>query len=129
MDTERVIERIEHLANIKGVSKTKALTDSGAGKDFIANIKKGQTPSVSKLQKIADYFETSVDYLLGNDTIQAYDENNNLVVIDDETRAIIDTLRSQPEMKMLFSVTRKATKDDIIKAVKIIEALKETSED
>lgn len=129
MDTERVIERIEHLANIKGVSKTKALTDSGAGKDFIANMKKGQTPSVSKLQKIADYFETSVDYLLGNDTIQAYDENNNLVVIDDETRAIIDTLRSQPEMKMLFSVTRKATKDDIIKAVKIIEALKETSED
>ena len=28
-------------------------------------------------------------------------------------------------MKILFSVTKKATKEDIIKAVKIIEALKD----
>lgn len=129
MDNDIIIERIEFLSNIKGVSKTKALTESGAGKDFISNIKKGQTPSITKLQKIADYFGTSVDYILGNDTIQVYDENNNLVVLDDETRDFINQLRSQPEMKMLFSVTRKANKDDIIKAVKIIEALKETSED
>lgn len=126
MDSDMLISRIEELAKQKGVSKTKALTESGAGKDFIANIKKGQTPSVAKLQKLSEYFGVSTDYLLGTvSTVQAYDENDNLVVIDDETRDIIDSLRTNPEMKMLFSVTKKATKDDIIKAVKIIEALKD----
>ena len=93
---------------------------------FISNIKKGQTPSISKLQKIAAYFNVSVDYLLGTTpAVQAFDENDNVVVIDDETRDIIDSLRTNPEMKILFSVTKKATKEDIIKAVKIIEALKD----
>ena len=31
-------------------------------------------------------------------------------------------------MKMLFSVSKKATKEDIIKAVRIIEALSESEE-
>ena len=75
---------------------------------------------------IAQYFNVSVDYLLGTpQIIQVYDENDNVVVIDDETRDIIDSLRTNPEMKILFSVTKKATKEDIIKAVKIIEALKD----
>ena len=67
MDSDMIISRIEELAKQKGVSKTKALTESGAGKDFIANIKKGQTPSVAKLQKLSEYFEVSTDYLLGID--------------------------------------------------------------
>jgi ribosomal protein L23 len=49
-------------------------------------------------------------------------------VLDDETRDLIDSLRSKPEMKMLFSVSKNATKEDIIKAVKIIEALKDHKE-
>ena len=67
MDSDMIISRIEELAKQKGISKTKALTESGAGKDFIANIKKGQTPSVAKLQKLSEYFEVSTDYLLGID--------------------------------------------------------------
>lgn len=126
MDTNVIITKIEELAARHNISKTKALTESGAGKDFISNIKKGQTPSIRKLQKIAAYFNVSVDYLLGTTpTVQAFDENDNVVVIDDETRDIIDSLRTNPEMKILFSVTKKATKEDIIKAVKIIEALKD----
>ena len=49
-------------------------------------------------------------------------------MIDDEALEIIDTLRTKPEMKILFSVSKKASKEDIIKAVKIIEALKEEGE-
>ena len=122
MDTNVIITKIEELAARHNISKTKALTESGAGKDFISNI----TPSICKLQKIVAYFNVSVDYLLGTtQTVQAYDENDNVVVIDDETRDIIDSLRKRPDMKMLFSVTKKATPEDIIKAVKIIEALKD----
>ena len=99
----------------------------GIGEGAIADWKKGKTKSYKKhIDKIAEFFNVSTDYLLGTTpTIQAFDENDNVVVIDDETRDIIDSLRTNPEMKILFSVTKKATKEDIIKAVKIIEALKD----
>ena len=44
--------------------------------------------------------------------------------IDDEVREIVDSLRTRPEMKILFSASKKATKEDILKTVKIIEALR-----
>lgn len=65
MSSEALIVNIEKLSKIKGVSKTKALTDSGAGKDLVSNVKKGQNPSIDKLERLADYFNVSVDYLLG----------------------------------------------------------------
>ncbi len=37
---------------------------------------------------------------------------------------LLEELKERPEMRTLFSVSRKATKEDILKAVKIIEALK-----
>lgn len=99
----------------------------GIGEGAIADWKKEKTKSYKKhIDKIAEFFNVSTDYLLGTTpTVQAFDENDNVVVIDDETRDIIDSLRTNPEMKILFSVTKKATKEDIIKAVKIIEALKD----
>ncbi len=60
--------------------------------------------------------------------IKVYDEHDNVIVLDDETLEIIDSLRSKPEMQILFSVSKNATKEDILKAVKIIEALKDDSE-
>lgn len=60
--------------------------------------------------------------------IEVRDEQDNLVVLDEETHNIIDSLRSRPEMKTLFSVSKDATPEDIITTVKIIEALKNKGE-
>ena len=51
-----------------------------------------------------------------------------MIRLDEETLQIIDSLRTRPDMKMLFSVSAKATPEDIIKTVKIIEALRDESE-
>jgi len=84
------------------------------------------------LDKIANYFGVTVDYLMtGKEpepNVKVVDEDDNLVVLDDETLELIDSLRSKPEMKMLFSVSKNATPEDIIKAVKIIEALRDDSQ-
>ena len=121
------VERTLELIKKNNITKNKMLTDLKLGKNSFVNWQeRGTIPSGDVLQKIADYFNVSVDYLLGTTpTVQAFDENDNVVVIDDETRDIIDSLRTNPEIKILFSVTKKATKEDIIKAVKIIEALKD----
>ena len=121
------VEIINKLLKDKGISAAKMMNELGFSSGLYSQWKRGkQKPSREKLEKIANYFNVSVDYLLGTTpTVQAFDENDNVVVIDDETRDIIDSLRTNPEMKILFSVTKKATKEDIIKAVKIIEALKD----
>lgn len=80
-------------------------------------------------KKIADYFGVKVEYLMYGKTdeenVKIVDEDNNIIVLDDDALALIDSLRERPEMKMLFSVSRNATTEDILKAVKIIEALKD----
>ena len=87
------------------------------------------------LSKCADYFGVTTDYILGRtdgkeqgSNIHITDEHNQTITLDDDALEMIDSLRSRPEMKMLFSVSKKATSEDIIKAVKIIEALRGESE-
>lgn len=124
------------LCKQKGISLSKAAESVGLSRTTVVKWKAGTTPSGATLNSIAQFFGVSVDYLLGNEqkekpaqsNVQVRDEHDNIVVIDDETRDIIDGLRSRPDMKMLFSVSKKATPEDIIKAVKIIEALKDNKE-
>lgn len=124
------------LCKEKGVSVTKATVDIGLSRTIGTKWKNtGATPHGEALNKIASYFGVSVDYLLGNEqknkpaqNVQVRDENDNIVVLDDETREMIDSLRRRPDMKILFSVSKGATPEDIITAVKIIEALKNKGE-
>jgi len=123
MDT---LAKIVKLLKEKGKSQ-KDLTDFLCihKNNFTEWNAKRSTSYLKYISQIAEYLEVSTDYLLGNESnIKVYDEHDNIVVLDDETREIIDSLRTNPEMKILFSVTKKATKEDIIQAVKIIEALK-----
>lgn len=126
----------KQLCDKKGVSPSRACLDMKLSRSLGAKWKNtGANPSFDVLSKIAAYFGVSVDYLLGNEqkekpaqNVQVRDENDNIVVLDKETRDLIDSLRSKPEMKMLFSVSKGATKEDIIRTVKIIEALKDKKE-
>lgn len=52
------------------------------------------------------------------------DFNEYLPPTNAELQELLETFHKRPEMKTLFSVTKNATKEDIEKAVKIIEALK-----
>lgn len=123
---QEIASIIKTIVSEKPFTMSKMLSDIGLGRNTISHMDNGSMLKADSLAKIANYLNVSTDYLLGTTpTVQAFDENDNVVVIDDETRDIIDSLRTNPEMKILFSVTKKATKEDIIKAVKIIEALKD----
>ena len=72
------------------------------------------------LNKIADFFGVSYDRLLSGPS----DSDSETYDTADEISALRDMLRTRPEMKMLFSVSKNASKADIERAVAIIEALK-----
>ena len=59
-------ERFEWLCEEKGVTPTQAARDAGIRQSVVSMWKKrGSTPSGKTLNKLAEYFEVSTDYLLG----------------------------------------------------------------
>ena len=65
------IERLNNLLNEKKVTKNKFLSDIGLNKSSLINwSQRGTIPSGEILLKIANYFDVSVDYLLGKTDIK-----------------------------------------------------------
>lgn len=109
------------LCKKRGVTPTRAALEIGLSKSTPTAWKnKGITPQASQLQKIADYFDVSADYLLGNP------QKEKAANPDAELEEYLEELRTRSEMRMLFSLAKDATKEDVEKAVAIIEALRKT---
>lgn len=70
-------------------------------------------PNFETLETIADIFNVDINTLMDKKP------SNN-----DELQEYLEELKNRSEMRMLFSVSKNATKEDIEQAVKIIEALK-----
>lgn len=89
-------------------------------------------PNFETLEAIADTFNVNMDTLLGKTReapiLFAENQDPDLVNGDPELTAYLDSLRNRPEMRMLFSVAKDATKADVEKEVAIIEALRKTEE-
>lgn len=119
-------EIFEQLLQKHNVTPYKVSKATGIPQSTLSEWKRGRsTPKSGTMQKIADYFDVSLDYLMGrSEPPTATDKNNNTIVLDDDALELLEELKNRPEMKTLFSVSKKATKADILKAVKIIEALK-----
>ncbi|MGI5896095.1 MAG: helix-turn-helix domain-containing protein [Oscillospiraceae bacterium] len=60
-------EIFEQLLHQKNVTPYRVSKETGISTATLSDWKKGRsTPKMDKMQKIADYFGVSVDYLLGN---------------------------------------------------------------
>lgn len=74
-------------------------------------------PRMGKIDEIAAWLSVSRSELIE----EGGGNTDNKDVSD-----LLEALRTRPEMRMLFSVSKDATKEDIEKAVAIIEALRKT---
>ncbi|WP_283601179.1 helix-turn-helix domain-containing protein [Ligilactobacillus aviarius] len=64
-------ERIKKLAKKRSKSLRQVTFDLGLGENYLYSLKNGKRPGTETLEKLADYFHVSLDYLLGRE-----DENN-----------------------------------------------------
>lgn len=108
------------LCRQKGISLSRAAIDAGISKSLISKWKNNQTqvPSPEILQKLSIYFCVPISDLLC--------EEKPLATEDEELDEYLEMLRTRPEMRMLFRVSKDATKADVEKAVAIVEALRKT---
>ena len=65
MDAQVFVQNIKYYCNLKGIKPTVACRESGVGSSFINNLERGQTPSVAKVQMLADYLGVTTSQLLG----------------------------------------------------------------
>lgn len=59
------VENIKKYCELKGIKPTVACRESGVGASFVSDINRGQTPSVAKVQLLANYLGITTSELLG----------------------------------------------------------------
>ena len=121
-----VYEIIFALCAERGITVAEMCRGAGIPQSTMTELKKGRTRTLSmkNAAKVAAFFGVPVESLLGGAAPAPAPEP--LVNDDPELTAYLEVLRSRPECRMLFSLTRDATKADVEKAVAIIEALRRT---
>ena len=115
MDT---LNKILTLLKEQKKTQKQLMEHLGLGKTAFTGWKNGENSSYKKhIGKIAEFFDVSTDYLLGI-------EKKPLINEDEELTEYLQELKSRDEMRMLFSITKNCTKEEVEQAVRIIEALR-----
>ena len=100
-------ERIKSLCKEYGISMNKLEETLGFGKGYISKLG-SSTPNTTKIKKIADYFNVSVDYLMtGNES------DSEKYYLNNETAQVAQEIFENKELKALFDVPRDMEADDL----------------
>ncbi len=111
-------ETLSRLRRERGLTQAELGARLGISKSAVSMYECGnREPELDLLRAMADLFGVSESVLLGR-------PENDLVNADPELTEYLQQLRDRPELRMLFSLTKNATKQDVEAAVRIIEALR-----
>lgn len=116
----------EQLLQKYGVSTYKVSKETGIAQSVFSSWKNGiSNPKQDKLQKIADYFGVSIEYLMtGKDD----DEDHMPYYLNDETRAIAQAAFENPDMRSLFDMSRKMPPERLKAHLEFMRKLQEAEE-
>ncbi len=114
-------ERIDGLLRERGISGSKMSTDLGMSRSFMTELRKGRAKGINAetAGRIADYLGVSVDFLLGKSPTPKVTDDP----MERELAGYLDELRNRPEQRMLFSATRKATREQIEAITRMVEEM------
>ena len=83
-------------------------------------------PKIPTVQSLAVRFGVDPQWLMGYD-VPKYPKPDTQTD-DDGLAQYLEELKNRSELRMLFSVSKNATREDVMRAVAIIEALKKEEE-
>ena len=69
MDRELFVENVKKLCFARSELPTSACKNAGVGGSFLSDINRGRTPSVEKVQRLADYLSVTISQLIGEDPL------------------------------------------------------------
>lgn len=103
----------------KGVSPTAVIRRAGASTGNLDRWRSGVTPKAPMLKRLSEALEVPVSELTGEITPEKPGERSELT-------EYLDQLRERPEMRMLFSVAKDASKEDVEAVARFIESLRKS---
>ena len=108
------------LCNKNKVTPNAVCKELGFSNATATKWKNGSEPRDTTYQKVSEYFGVSVDYLRNKS-----DEKEKAPAgdTDEELNEYLEFLRTDPNYRMMFSLMKGATKEDVEKAVKVIKSL------
>jgi len=121
---------LKKLRDKKGLSQTQLANKLHVAQNTVSNWETGnREPDWEMMSVIANFFGVTMDFLLGrtetkNTSFVAETKGTFSIAETNEVDEILEALHKRPEMKTLFSLSRKASKEDIEKTMKIIETLR-----
>ena len=114
------VDKIKELAKERGIKLVYLIDKLGlTSRTYFNDVEKNQRDIPDeRLAIIARELGTTVEYLRDETDVKTPEDN------DDELNAYLEELKNRPEMRMLFSLAKGATKKDVEQAAAIIEALR-----
>lgn len=110
-------ERLKELRNLKGMYQGEIAQILGVTRQAVSQYERGERePSYEMLEKLADYFNVDMNYLLGR-------EDRSTYYIDPEVAEIADFLHKHPDHKTLFEASKNLTKEDLQFVIGMIERM------
>ena len=107
---------LRQLRTDAGMSQEELAKRLGLAKSTISMYESGsREPSLEILEAIADTFNVDMNTLT---------DSKKSSELSDKLQEYLEELKNRSEMRMLFSLAKGATKEDVIQAVRIIEALR-----
>jgi ABC-type Mn2+/Zn2+ transport system ATPase subunit len=113
-------EIFESLLREKGITAYKISKETGVTQTALSNWKRGKsTPNARNLQKLADYLEVSLDYLMtGNTSIETF------LTPSVQTVQIAQALSKNPTLYQLLEDAKNADNEDLETILYVLQALK-----
>lgn len=111
-------DNLKQLRNKRGLSQAELAEKLGFSTGLIGMYESGKRkPSYEALEIIADFFNISIDYLMGK-------ESKSIYYLDPEAAEIAQEVQQRPELKILFDASRKVSADDLELVINMIDRLK-----
>lgn len=110
-------DRILELRTRHGLTQAELGAVAGVTDKAVSSWEKGiRAPRMGAIQKMADYFHIPKSQIIEDDAA--------LVNGDPELTEYLEELKNRSELRALFALTKNASKEDVERAIKIVEALR-----
>ena len=114
-------EVFKQLLQKYNVTSYKVSKDTGVTQTALSNWKSGRsTPTTKTLQKIADYFGVTIDYLMTGEE----KEGGERYYLNEETAEMAQKLFENRDLRVLFDAAQDASSEDLKTTYDMLMALK-----
>lgn len=111
------------LRSSRGISQAQLAHDLKLSVGLVGLYETGKRmPSRTTQEQLADYFNVTLDYLMGRD-------DHSIYYLTPETAQIAQRVFDDPNLKVLFDAANGASPEDIKLAAEMLKRLKETNPD